>query len=55
MTRSIYFPTQKRSNFCAFMNCLVENRAINDPDEQLREWAQKQLQIHIAKNTTEEE
>lgn len=28
---------------------LLHNRAINDPDEQLREWAQEQLEIHNAK------
>jgi len=28
---------------------LLRDRAINDPDEQLREWAQEQLEIHDAK------
>jgi GTPase SAR1 family protein len=28
---------------------LLHDRAINDPDEQLREWAQEQLEIHDAK------
>jgi predicted NACHT family NTPase len=28
---------------------LLRDRAINDPDEQLREWAQQQLRIHNAK------
>jgi len=28
---------------------LLRDRALNDPDEQLREWAQEQLKIHDAK------
>ena len=28
---------------------LLRDRAINDPDEQLREWAQQQLKIQDAK------
>jgi hypothetical protein len=40
---------EKLSNCYAITKCLVENRALNDPDEQLREWAQEQLKMHDAK------
>ncbi len=32
---------------------LLRDRALNDPDEQLREWAQEQLKIHNTKVRTE--
>lgn len=34
---------------------LLRDRAINDPDEQLREWAQEQLKIKNVKLEIEEE
>ena len=38
-----YYPTHPKTIE------LLRDRAINDPDEQLREWAQEQLEIHDAK------
>jgi phage gp36-like protein len=44
----------KLLNCCAIAKCLVENRALNDPDEQLRGWAQEQLKMQNVKLETED-